>query len=258
MLFSGVRRVLAALLVLGCAGGAQAVVSVPAATASVDWSSLSVQTFGLNGNLVPTFSFDVGSQFTYVSVNSGSSNSASDWTSPLSVVDGVSFASSSDSTLLSQFTSHPTVPANGSSASRNGTFALGSNSYVVFSVNASASIDMNVPAGGAAYAWAYLTADGPDMFGGPDLQSSSTQKLVFAQGLGMPLEQSGKLFASFSNFTGVDIVGNLYANAITNSYGGTIVIVPGVPEPGAYMMLLAGLALVGTVVIRRRAAGIPA
>ena len=261
MRYSSIRHVLAALVVFVGAGGAGAVVPVPspAATASIEWATFTVQWFGVNGNLDPMFSFDSGSQSTNVNINfPGPSDVAADWTSPLSVAEGVSFASSSDSTLLSQFTSHPTVPANGSSASRNGTFTLGINSMVVFSVFASASIDMNAPPGGAAYAWAFLTAEGPDMFGGLDRQNSSTQKLVFAEGLGTPLEQSGRLFASFTNLSDGDIVGNLYANAITNSYGGTIVIVPGIPEPGTYAMLLAGLALLGTVAVRRRAATYPA
>ncbi|MCY7308350.1 MAG: PEP-CTERM sorting domain-containing protein [Rhodoferax sp.] len=255
MRYSSIRRVLAALVVFVGAGGAGAVVPSPAATASIDWATFNVQAFGVSGNSSPSFIFDTGSQNTYVNINfPGTSDSAGDWTSTLSVVGGVNSASSSASTLLSQFTSHPTVPENGSSVSRNGTFTLGSNSMVVFSVFASASIDMNAPLGGAAYAWAFLTAEGPDMFGGLDRQSSSTQKLVFAEGFGTPLVQSGKLFASFTNLSNGDIVGNLNANAIINSYGGTIVIVPGIPEPGTSAMLLAGLALLGTVAVRRRAA----
>lgn len=246
----GLKGVLAVFAALSFATSAQAVVSLPAASASIDWTTFSFQVFGLNGNATPTFSFDAGSQSTNVYTN-GPSDYAQDWVTSLSATSGVAAASGSADALGAQFTSHPTVPANSATAQRYGSFTLGSNSFVVFSVNASAFIDMNVPQGGAAYAWAYLTADGPDMFGGPDTQSSSTQKLVFANGLGTPLSQSGRLFASFSNLSGGDLVGNLNAAAITNSYGGTIIYVP-VPEPGATMMLLAGLALVGTVVVRRR------
>lgn len=246
----GLKGLLAAVAALTFAASASATAVVPAASASIDWTTFGYQVFGLNGNTNPTFSFDVPSQSTNV-YNNSTGDYSQDWSSPLSATEGVAFASASADALVAQFTSHPTVPVNNATAQRYGQFTLGSDAYVVFSVNAAASIDMNDPQGGDAYAWAYLTAEGPDMFGGPDTQSASTQKLVFANGLGNPLSQSGKLIASFSNLSGGDLIGTLNAAAITSSYGGTIIYLP-VPEPGVNMMLLVGLALVGTMVSRRR------
>jgi hypothetical protein len=250
---TGLKNFLAAFAVALFGLNAHAVAVAPTASASIDWSTFSYQVFGLNGNPNPTFSFNEGSLSTNVNTTfPGPSDSSADWSTPLSVSSDVNFASANAGSLVAQFTTHPTVPSNSAQAQRYGSFTLGTDSYVVFSVMASASINMNTPAGGSAYAWAFLTADGPDMFGGPDTQTASTQKLVFSSGVGNPASQSGRLIASFSNLSGGDLVGTLSANAITSSYGGTIVLVP-VPEPGMPALLLAGLALVGTVVARRRA-----
>ncbi|MFN0162347.1 MAG: PEP-CTERM sorting domain-containing protein, partial [Burkholderiales bacterium] len=88
------------------------------------------------------------------------------------------------------------------------------------------------------------------MFGGPDTQRATTEKLVFATDPASGVSASGLLIASFSNLTSGDLNGNLFASATVGSYGGTIG--PPIPEPSAYLMMLAGLALMGGVVSARR------
>jgi hypothetical protein len=247
------RRVLASFLVsLGLSSAAPSAVAVvlPPAFATVDWSSFSYQLFSF-GNPTPTLTWDYQSSTAWTSQSA--TVSQPDWTTPDSTAGGVAVASFTSSTLEAQFSAHPTVANINAEAQRYGTFTLSAQSHVVFSVPVSVYIDMNVPTGGAAYSWSYLTASGPDPFGGPDEQNSSTGKVVFAQGAGFSQTQSGLLYASFSNLTAGDLSGNLYASAIVNSYGGTIG--PPIPEPSVSLMMLAGLLLMASVSSARRKAG---
>lgn len=248
---------LAACIAVAGLGSAHAVVATPAASATVDWSSFSYQLFSF-GNPTPTLTLDSLTQNTniYAQQSENASDGAADWTTgPLSVTDGVATASATSGMLSAQFTSLPPVPNLSAQSSRSGSFVLSANSYVVFSVNVDTTINMTAPTGGGAYAWSYLSAEGQDMFGGVDTQRSTTDKISWAAGLGTPVQNSGTLYATFANLTAGDLSGTINAFAQVNSYGATIVFVPEVPEPGTYMMLLAGLALLGTVAARRN--GLP-
>ena len=245
---------LAACLAVGSVGSAHAVVATPAASATMDWSTFSYQLFSF-GNPTPTLTMDPLTQTTniYAQQSENASDGVADWTTgPLSVIDGVATASATSGMLTAQFTSLPPIPGLSAQSSRSGSFVLSANSYVVFSVSVDTSINMTAPTGGAAYAWSYLSAEGQDMFGGADIQRSTTDKISWADELGTPVQNSGTLYATFANLTAGDISGTINGFAQVNSYGATIVFVPEVPEPGTYMMLLAGLALLGTVAARRK------
>ncbi len=251
----GLKGLLAAVAALTFAASAPATAVVPAASASIDWTTFSYQLFSF-GNPTPTLTMDPLTQSTsiYAQQSENAADGVGDWTTgPLSVTDGVATASATSGMLSAQFTSLPPVPGLSAQSSRSGSFVLSANSYVVFSVNVDTTINMTAPTGGAAYAWSYLSAEGQDMFGGADTQRSTTDKISWAAGLGTPVQNSGTLYATFANLTAEDLSGTINAFAQVNSYGATIVFVPEVPEPGTYMMLLAGLALLGTVAARRNA-----
>ena len=220
------------------------------AQATIDWATFTYQLFGIGGGAPGSLTWISQNTGVQMSNSNGSlSDGGSDWTSTFSVANGIVVSSASLTSLNSAFSATLPSASNLGQSNRYGTFTLSDQTLVVFSVDASASIDMTAPPGGAAYAWSVLSAEGGDMFGGPDQQRSETAKLVFGNGAGNPETQSGKLYASFSNLSGADLQGNLNTFTQVNSYGGTIVVV--VPEPETYMMFIAGLMVMGSIAMRR-------
>ena len=223
----------------------------PVASASIDWSTFEMKVIDTN----PTDGIDAVATFTirdrtsdvYASITVPASGSSADWTTFLSASDGVASATAQAGSLSAMFSSPPSALNAYAVSNRYGYFTLSTNTLVTFSVNASASIDMNVPLNGSAYAWASLQTDGPG-FDGADAQHSETSKLVFAQGAGSPLTQSGKLNASFYNGSGGNLDGTVHAFAQVNSNG---FIAAGVPEPETYALMLAGLGLMVFMARRR-------
>jgi len=243
----------AALLSLSLvSASAQALmVTPPVASATFDWASFEYQVLSIGGPL------DGGHQLTWLNQSTDVSadnfefvsDGSADWESLLNVVVGVAAAGASNSGLSAEFTQIPTSLNAYAQSNRYGSFTISAKSLVTFSVNASVSIDMSMPLNGNAYAWAVLDVDGPG-FGGDENspQHSGTQKLTFAQGLGMPQAQSGKLLASFINTTNEDMSGTLRAFATVSSYGFIAVV----PEPESYALMLAGLGLMAFVARRRK------
>lgn len=222
----------------------------PPAFATIDWSTFQFETIDTNPADLITPSFVPLSQNAYTQANvvSFTSDSASDWETPLVSVDDVGSATVGDS-LNAQFSAAPSTLNAFAQAQRYGSFVVSGNTLVTFSVAASVGINLPVPLNGNAYAWSRLEVRGPGFFGDTENeQVSVTDKLVFADGSGVPQYQSGVLYASFFNGTSEDMTVNVNAFAQVSSYG----FIPVVPEPETYGMMLAGLGLLVAVARRRR------
>ncbi len=219
------------------------------ADAYIDWSTFAIQIIDINGGTGGSLSWTFQSSDVYVDAGSSVSNNSADWSTPLSAADGVAMANADVSSLQASFSTPPASLNAYAQANRYGYFSLTANTMAIFSVEASAYIDMNDPINGDAYAWAALDADGVGPFG-TDLQHGGTSKLAWAAGAGFPVTDSGKLYATFINLTNADMDGTVHAFTQVNKYG---VIAVAVPEPETYALMLAGLGLVGFMARRRKA-----
>ena len=225
-------KTLMAIVGLSAALPAAAFVATPPATAFIDWSTFNVQLFDLD-LLATSPAIAWTNKWSYVSANSAS-DSAGDWTSPISALNGVASATADSSEVRAEFSAVPTVLNSSASIYRNGTFTLTANTIAVFTVDVSTSIDMNAPINGSAYAWTYFRVDGNGALGTADpLQHSGTESLSWANGLG-PVSDARTLQATFLNLTGNEMTGTLSAYATVNKYG----FIPVVPEPENYAMML--------------------
>jgi hypothetical protein len=243
--------VIAAAMVIS--GSAFAVSAPPVASASIDWSTFSWQVFDTNPSDGVTAALTWNAQPSDVSTNVDNSYknfNSSDWTSPISAVDGVASATVvSGGNLQATFSSLPTTLNANAWANHNGYFTLSANTLVTFSVMANTSIEMNSPINGSAYAWSGLDAYGPGPYGQANQnQTSSGSKISWASGLGNPVNDIGGINALFFNGTGSAMDGTIHAYANVTSYG----FIPAVPEPDTYGMMLVGLCLVGSIAKRRK------
>lgn len=227
---------------------AQASMSFTSASAYIDWSSFNVQivdtnlTDGITAAITWTNQgSDVGSYEGF-----GNYSSSSDWTSSINVAEGVANGFANAAVLQASFTGAPTALSANANAYRYGDFTVTDNTVLLFTVDASTSIDLPIPLNGSAYAWSTLDVDGTGALGFSN-QHGGTSKISWAAGLGNPVTDSGQLTAYFVNVSGGDINGTLRAGTYINSYG----FIPAVPEPETYAMLLAGLGLMGFIARRR-------
>ena len=220
-----------------------------AAYANIDWSTFTVQIIDINGGTGGALTWTNG-KTSDVNADAGNyaNNSSSDWSTYLSVIDDVASSSTDATSINANFSTSPTSLNAYAQANRFGYFTLTANTMAIFSVNANTNIDMSKPLNGDAYAWAALDADGVGPFG-TDLQHGGTSKIAFAAGVGSPVTDNGKLYATFTNLTAVDMDGTVHAFTQVNKYG---VIAFAVPEPETYAMMLAGLGLVGFMARRRK------
>jgi hypothetical protein len=233
---------------LALPSGIALAIVTPPATASIDWSTFSVQVFDMDPSDSITSALTWNYQSTWVSADAGASVSDSAfgspplaWISTLSVADGVASAMANASSLNAEFSASPASLNAWAQSNRDGGFSLTANTLAIFSVDASAYIDMNAPINGSAYAWARLGADGVGPFG-TDSQHSYGDKIAWANGVGNPpVTDAGKLYATFTNLTGSGMNGTVFGFATVNRYG----FIPVVPEPETWAMLLVGVGLVG-------------
>lgn len=224
--------------------GAFAIVTAPVATASIDWSTFSTQVIDVNPLDSVLSVLTWGTYRSEVNADAGvyADDFSSNWTASLSAVDGVASAAADTSSLTAQFSAAPSSLNAVAGSNRNADFIITAKTIAVFSVDASTYIDMNVPMNGGAYAWAQLQADGVGPFG-TDSQHSSGDKIAWATGIGSPVTDSGKLYASFINLTDSDMSGSVAGFSQVNTYG--VAAVAAVPEAQTWAMLVVGLGLVG-------------
>lgn len=224
---------------------AHAIVAPPSASSTIDWGSFQVQIFDtdMTDGITAAISWTNKGSNVGAFEGLGSYTSSSDWGSTITVTDGVANGYASSSLLASTFPSPPTGLNANSYASRYGDFSVTANTVLLFSVNASTSIDLAIPLNGSAYAWATLDVYGTN----GDTQHGTASKISWAAGLNNPIQDSGLMKAYFVNLSGADATGNLNVGTSINSYG----FIPAVPEPETYAMLLAGLGLMGFIARRR-------
>lgn len=226
-------------------------VELPPAIATIDWSTLQIQvidTDPLDG-ITPLLTFSSRSSSVSSQAPDYDQSGSADWITDLVSSSGVASASVGTGGLIASFAAVPSTLNAFAQASRYGSFVVTANTLVTFQVAASASVQLPVPLNGSAYAWARFEANGPGFFGDlENQQRSGTEKLVFAEGSGVPLFQGGLLYASFYNGTSAEMEGQLSGFSQVNSYG----FIPVVPEPQSVAMMLAGVGLLAAVARRRR------
>ena len=171
-------KIVVAIAALASALPAASALPPPSGTAmaTIDWTSFKYTLVNTTGS-TPNYGDDGDIQFldkkSKVDVSPFSPSDAGEdvyeapnWTSSLNIHNGFAAAMANASILSAQFTSLPTSLSSRAEARREGSFTLQANTLVTFYVDVSTFIDMDKPLNGDAYAWAYLSVDGPGVRGG--------------------------------------------------------------------------------------------
>ncbi len=222
---------------LGCC--VQLHAAVPIAEASIDWTSFSYQLFDLDpfDGVAPSLAW--GDRGSITNTGDGTYDYAYDWSSPAESSNGVSVASVTESSLTVSNYGYRINNLYGSSAQRYGDFTLSAMTLVVFEVAGSMSVAAVSNPSALAGASVQLSVSDynldPYSFNYSVLNVSNYDAL---------LSKSGVLTTSFANITGAALTAQMGA------YVQLYVSAP-VPEPHAYGMLLAGLAVVAPLTRRR-------
>lgn len=248
-------KLLAALALAGVAAGAQASAS---ASANVDFSSFTIQVKDLDDNdgitAALTLTNGYGSANIYTNGTASSSYYFYDYhtlpassdiggniNSPHASGSATNGGNLNTAASITQVT--PGVWSIQSYASNYWQFSLNGAAAVKFSALASASNNNTDPSSLNSWAYAYL--------GGEVTFSDDGSKHSFYSNLqaNANQSQSGKLSATFASFDGpAQVTLYLASNAGTGANNA-----PPVPEPSEYLMLLAGLGIVGYAAKRRQA-----
>lgn len=244
-------KLLAALALAGVAAGAQA-----AASANASIGALSVQVIDINplDGITPTLSFSNGWTWSHIDSTSYWDNKSND----LATGSSSAFSAANGSASSN-------ANGNGVSASANivsGTYALYySNQWAEtsmnFSLNGAAAVVFSTPFSVSAattsaqygyetgYSWAQMSGTAASGSGN-NTNFSDYQYANAYSGYNSDSNQSGSLTGGFVS-TASSATGSLYL------YAGSEVSTQPVPEPSEYLMLLAGLGVVGYAVKRRKA-----
>lgn len=246
---------LALAAMLGGASLAAHAATPLSASASIDWSSFTVSIYDINplDGVNPTVTFDEQSKWSsaYNYINFGTRTSTDDrqgWTA-VSAID--TFANGHASAIISasdpSSSTDMTAPLAGvwniaSYAWKSASFTINGMAAVVFSAHYNLNAhDDNLADGVHANAEVNLYGNRIDSDG---TQYSYTESFAhIADG-----SKSGTLQLAFVNTDSTPMLGSL--NATASTYVGASVAP--VPEPSEYLMMLAGLGLVGVAVRRRK------
>ena len=219
-----------------------------AATASVDWSTLTITLYDLDplDGIAPSFSWTDQSTQVFSFAESEAFDTVADWTSALSAQLNQTFAQADASTLATQSTqvAGSTSLFGNATAERYAGFSISANTLALISVSGSYAVSTDGPED-YAYAYVGLNTWGPGATGVGEQENYSGIG-SYLESLGQaPDAQSGIMSVTFANLTNAVMSGEFSASV---SAGTTVAAVP---EPGSYAMFLAGLGLMGLVARRR-------
>ena len=244
-------KLLAALLLSGAAGTAAATAPTGLlAEAEIDFSSFSVQIFDLNldDNIKPTLEWGYSNSQAYIATNSFSNipfSQSEDGLIPNTPISGsaagTDVLNDGQTARVSGALSSPSSSIHIVEAAsfKDGYFTVRGAAAVVFSVNYWVSA-FNDNSDNSAYVYASATLEGSATDGDGAFSG-------FASGTGESAgSRSGLLRVSVVNANGI-ADGRLYLGSQI-----TMGATPPVPEPSEYLMMLAGLGIVGYAVRRRR------
>lgn len=219
------------------------------ATASIDWSTLSITLFDLDPSdgITPSFSWSAQSTQVLSFASTSSNDSSADWTSALSVLDAPATAWADAGVLHAESTrlASDLTPYGSAEAERTAGFSISAHTLALISVSASYAVSTGAPTD-AAFAGADLSTWGPAATG-VGVQENFGGIGSYLEQFGLaPDAQSGTVSVTFANLTGA-LMGGEFSVSV---YAGTSVAA--VPEPGSYAMFLAGLGLMGLMARQRR------
>lgn len=233
------RQLKSAVLAAGVLGFClQSHAAAPVAEANIDWTSFSYQLFDLDPLDGVAASLTWGGQGSSTSAGYFGYSASDDWSFPLQSADGVSYATANEGGLAAVTSSNNTVVD--AYAHRWGDFTLSAKTLVVFSVSGSVSVVGDSDFAAYRSAAVRLNVTGYDI----DTYFASQSGLSVGQYYGGPSNKSGIMSLSFVNLTDSGRTAYMYAYAQADAAAP-------IPEPHTYGLMLAGLAVMSSVVRRR-------